>query len=128
MRKEILLSLNKAAWSVSSDSEPGDPRPEWAKKIELLRRSLGTSQAALARKLEVSPMAVCRWERAVNEPTAQNWIALGKLVEGWDTWFCWERAGLDLRLVLDVLAASQNTAADEEHGRSGTPSSPPTAA
>ena len=45
-------------------------RPEWAVHIERLRERLHLNQAGLARLLNVSPMAVSRWERAVNEPEA----------------------------------------------------------
>jgi len=40
-------------------------RPEWAQRVESLRRRLRLSQTALGKKLEVSAMAVSRWERGV---------------------------------------------------------------
>ena len=49
-------------------------RPKWADKLEGLRVELGMSQAALARKLNVSAMAPSRWERGVNQPPADVFV------------------------------------------------------
>src|SRR5215469_4270464 len=78
-------------------------RPEWAIQIERLRERLHLNQAGLARLLNVSPMAVSRWERAVNEPEAAYYIHMGTLAGDPDCWFFWQRAGLpasDLRRAL----------------------------
>ncbi len=69
-------------------------KPEWAEKIEKLREKLGLNQASLARLLHVSPMAVSRWERAVNEPEAGYYIQMGTLAGEPDCWYFWQRAGL----------------------------------
>jgi phage repressor protein C with HTH and peptisase S24 domain len=69
-------------------------RPEWAEKIAKLREGLQLNQAALARLLHVSPMAVSRWERAVNEPEAGFYIQMGTLAGEPDCWYFWQRAGL----------------------------------
>ncbi len=69
-------------------------RPEWAARIEKLRNKLGLSQTEFAKKLDVSAMAVSRWERGINEPPARSYIALGKLAGQDGCWFYWERAGL----------------------------------
>src|SRR5262245_4314053 len=69
-------------------------RPEWAEKIAKLRERLQLNQAALARLLHVSPMAVSRWERAVNEPEAGFYIQMGTLAGEPDCWYFWQRAGL----------------------------------
>jgi DNA-binding transcriptional regulator YiaG len=68
--------------------------PEWARKIQDLRRKLGLSQTALAELLRVSAMAVSRWERGINEPPGGAYIALGKLAGAPDCWYFWERTGL----------------------------------
>ncbi len=79
-------------------------RPDWAARIEKFRTKLGLSQTELARKLDVSAMAVSRWERGVNEPPANCYIVLGKLcANGNDCWFFWERAGLSKRDVKRAL-------------------------
>jgi phage repressor protein C with HTH and peptisase S24 domain len=78
-------------------------RPEWATQIEHLREHLHLNQAGLARLLNVSPMAVSRWERAVNEPEAAYYIHMGTLAGDPDCWYFWQRAGLpasDLRRAL----------------------------
>ena len=69
-------------------------RPEWAARIEKLRNKLGLSQTEFAKKLDVSAMAVSRWERGINEPPARSYIGLGKLAGQDGCWFYWERAGL----------------------------------
>jgi transcriptional regulator with XRE-family HTH domain len=86
--------------------------------MEQLRESLGLSQAAFARKLSVSPMAVSRWERGINEPTASIYIELGKISGHPKCWFFWGRAGLDRA---DLDRALGQAAAD-----GGIPATPPT--
>ena len=72
-------------------------RPQWATRIEKLRAALGMSQTELADKLGVSAMAVSRWERGINEPSAAGYIQLGKLagLGNSECWFFWARAGLN---------------------------------
>ena len=96
-------------------------RPEWAVQIERLRERLHLNQAGLARLLNVSPMAVSRWERAVNEPEAAYYIHMGTLAGDPDCWYFWQRAGLpasDLKRALrksKTAKAAQATVADLEH-------------
>jgi transcriptional regulator with XRE-family HTH domain len=73
---------------------PPDGRPEWATKIEELRESLGLSQAALAKTLNVSPMAPSRWERGINRPPSSIFLRLGKLIGHPMCWYFWQQAGL----------------------------------
>ena len=78
-------------------------RHEWAVKINRLRTSMGLNQTDFAGKLNVSAMAISRWERAINEPPAECYIRLGILAGNPDCWFFWQRAGLhkaDVRRVL----------------------------
>ena len=86
-------------------------RPEWAVQIERLRERLRLNQAGLARLLNVSPMAVSRWERAVNEPEAAYYIHMGTLSGDPDCWYFWQRAGLpasDLKRALRKSRSSRN--------------------
>jgi transcriptional regulator with XRE-family HTH domain len=79
-------------------------RPEWATRVEGLRERLNLPQVEFARLLNVSAMAISRWERGINEPPAEAYIRLGKLAGSVDCWFFWERAGLsksDVKRVLD---------------------------
>ena len=63
------------------------------------------SQAALAKRLNVSAMAPSRWERGINQPPASVYIQLGKLAgRSPNRWYFWERAGIrksDLQKILD---------------------------
>lgn len=68
--------------------------PEWARKIQDLRHKLGLSQTAFADLLRVSAMAVSRWERGINKPPGEAYIALGKLAGSPDCWYFWEKTGL----------------------------------
>lgn len=84
-------------------------RPDWADELEELRLQLGLSQAALARKLNVSAMAPSRWERGVNQPPADVFVELGKLAGTKKCWYFWGRAGLrkgDVRAVLQKVRPS----------------------
>ena len=86
-------------------------RPEWAVQIERLRERLHLNQAGLARLLNVSPMAVSRWERAVNEPEAAYYIHMGTLSGDPDCWYFWQRAGLpasDLKRALRKSKTSKS--------------------
>ncbi len=82
--------------------------PEWASRIEILRRALELSQSALAERLKVSPMSVSRWERGVQEPSAQVFIQLGNLSSGAEKWYFWELAGLQKSDVAGVSDNPQN--------------------
>jgi len=84
-------------------------RPEWATQIERLRERLHLNQAGLARLLNVSPMAVSRWERAVNEPEAAYYIHMGTLAGDPDCWYFWQRAGLPASDLKRALRKSKTT-------------------
>lgn len=105
-------------------------RPEWAVKIEKLRERLNLNQAGLARLLKVSPMAVSRWERAVNEPESAYYLQLGTLAGDPDCWFFWQRAGLAAADLSKALrrgaqqAKARAIAAEQERQGSGTSSVP----
>ena len=78
-------------------------RPEWANKIYKLRSDLGLNQTDFAARLNVSAMAVSRWERAINEPPAECYIRMGILAGNPDCWFFWQHAGLRKADVKRVL-------------------------
>ena len=92
-------------------------RPEWADRLEGLRQRLGLSQAALAKKLNVSAMAPSRWERGVHEPPAAVFLQLGKLAGSPDCWYFWERAGLTKRDVAAVLGDGDTSPASQIDGK-----------
>src|SRR5579864_8550337 len=91
-------------------------RPEWAVQIERLRERLHLNQAGLARLLNVSPMAVSRWERAVNEPEAAYYIHMGTLAGDPDCWYFWQRAGLPASDLKRALRKSKPTRAPQVAG------------
>jgi SOS-response transcriptional repressor LexA len=86
-------------------------RPEWADRLERLRQTLGISQAGLAKRLNVSAMAPSRWERGINEPPAEIYIQLGKMVGEPACWYFWEKAGLKKSEVLAVTARGNKKSA-----------------
>lgn len=73
---------------------PPNGRPEWAKKIEEMRERLGLSQAAMAKKLNVSAMAPSRWERGINRPPSSIFLRMGKMIGHPLCWYFWGEAGL----------------------------------
>ncbi len=77
------------------------------------------SQSALAERLKVSPMSVSRWERGVQEPSAQVFIQLGNLSSGTEKWYFWELAGLQQSEVTGLTNDSKGIviAATEEFRR-----------
>src|ERR1700719_2770020 len=85
--------------------------PIWAKNISALRSRLGLSQAIFGQRLDTSAMSVSRWERGVQEPSAELYINLGKLEGKPLCWYFWERAGLgheDLTSVIPKLQTRLN--------------------
>jgi SOS-response transcriptional repressor LexA len=83
-------------------------KTEWSTTICELRRRLGLSQTAFGQRLYSSAMAVSRWERGTQEPTAESYIGLGNLAGDPLCWFFWARAGLsneDLMRVMPTLKA-----------------------
>ncbi|HEX7961555.1 MAG TPA: LexA family transcriptional regulator [Terriglobales bacterium] len=95
-------------------------RPEWANRIEKLREKLQLNQAGLARLLHVSPMAVSRWERAINEPEAGFYIQMGTLAGEPDCWYFWQRAGLPSS---DLMRSLRKTSGSRPSDKS--PQEPP---
>jgi SOS-response transcriptional repressor LexA len=93
-------------------------RPEWADRLERLRETLGISQAGLAKRLNVSAMAPSRWERGINEPPAEIYIQLGKMVGEPACWYFWEKAGLKRSDLWALTTRSKKT---------NSPKSPPPA-
>jgi hypothetical protein len=79
------------------------PIPDWAARIDKLRRRLELSQCALGQQLQYSAMAVSRWERGLQEPPAACYIRLGELSGNPDCWYFWERAGLKSSDIIRAL-------------------------
>jgi SOS-response transcriptional repressor LexA len=69
-------------------------KPEWANRLERLRKALNLSGAAFAQRLGTTSMSISRWERGLVEPPAEAYLVAGKLAGDPDCWFFWEMAGL----------------------------------
>ena len=83
------------------------PKPDWATSISDLRTKLDQSQTSFGHQLHVSAMAISRWERGAQEPTAEGYIGLGNLSGAPLCWYFWGRAGLrneDLMRVMPGLS------------------------
>ena len=79
---------------------------EWATQITSLRERLKINQAELARRMECSAMTVSRWERGLLQPSAEHFIQLGNLGTKTDSWFFWEKAGIQPAKMIDSLTDS----------------------
>jgi SOS-response transcriptional repressor LexA len=79
------------------------PQQEWSQSISRLRRGLNLSQTGFGRRLRMSAMAISRWERGAQEPTAGSYIDLGNLAGDPLCWYFWARAGLRNEDLMRVL-------------------------
>src|SRR6202451_3120771 len=52
---------------------------EWTSAISALRHAFKLSQTSFGKRFHSSSMAVSRWERGAQEPTARRYIELGNL-------------------------------------------------
>lgn len=87
------------------------PVPEWAARIITLRRHFKMSQGELAKRMECSAMTISRWERGLLAPTSHYYIQLGNLAGKNDSWFFWERAGLQIADVARALPGTRASGA-----------------
>jgi phage repressor protein C with HTH and peptisase S24 domain len=105
---------------------------EWASAISDLRHRFNLSQTTFGKKFHSSAMAVSRWERGTQEPTARSYIELGLLAGDPNCWYFWGRAGLrheDLMRILPQLRRrlSQTKIPDFQLVRAGSGSKRPVA-
>lgn len=82
-------------------------KPDWSREVVSLRKSLELSQDDFGKRLNVSAMAVSRWERGETEPTEGAYIRLGNLANDPVSWYFWGRAGLSTADIMRVLPAAQ---------------------
>lgn len=85
------------------------PPPEWSGRIVRLLDQLKITQAGLAERVGVSPATVSRWIQGKHEPTAEGYVSLGNLARGVEGVYFWERAGLDLASLADVVPAKASS-------------------
>jgi SOS-response transcriptional repressor LexA len=79
------------------------PSLELASRVFQLRRLLKLSQSELGHRLNASAMAVSRWERAVQAPSADVCVLLGSLAGRAGCWYFWGKAGLSSDDIFRVL-------------------------
>jgi transcriptional regulator with XRE-family HTH domain len=79
---------------------------EWATQITALREQLKINQAELARRMECSAMTVSRWERGLLQPSAEHFIQLGNLGNKTQSWFFWEKAGIQPAKMVNALKSA----------------------
>jgi len=79
------------------------PKPEWAATISDLRQRLNLSQTVFGGRLHASAMAISRWERGNQEPSAGSYIELGNLAGAPVCWYFWGRAGLQTEALVRVM-------------------------
>jgi SOS-response transcriptional repressor LexA len=98
---------------------------EWASAVSALRHTFKLSQTSFGKKFHSSAMAVSRWERGAQEPSARSYIELGNFAGDPQCWYFWARAGLrpeDLMQVVPQLRRrlSQNKLPNIEVVRAGS--------
>jgi SOS-response transcriptional repressor LexA len=96
-------------------------KTEWAERITKFREGQGLSQAALAKRLNVSPMAPSRWERGINEPSSEIYMQLGKMAGNPDCWYFWQRGGLS-REDIDHVVSGFGAGSRDPGARTAVPS------
>lgn len=79
--------------------------PGWAIRINMLRNRLRLNQTDFGRMLHCSSMAISRFERGLQKPPADCFIALGKLAGSRSGWYFWHMAGVTARDVRRMMAA-----------------------
>jgi SOS-response transcriptional repressor LexA/DNA-binding transcriptional regulator YiaG len=83
------------------------PTQDWATTIFKLRQRLNVNQSAFGQRLYSSAMAVSRWERGTQEPTAESYIGLGILAGAPLCWYFWGRAGLSNEDLMRVMPTAR---------------------
>ena len=53
----------------------------FGEKLSLLRKRRGMTQLELAEELNVSRQAVSRWEQGISNPSTENMVRIGKLLD-----------------------------------------------
>lgn len=77
---------------------------EYSLRIKRLRKALGVTQHALARRLGVLPWAVSSWEQGRWEPSGEHYAQLARLAPPDQARYFLGKLGLDRETVLDKFA------------------------
>jgi transcriptional regulator with XRE-family HTH domain len=68
--------------------------PQWSRDMKSFRSSLKLSQTALGKRLNCSAMAVSRWERGEQPPSAGHYLAIARIAGPFFGWTFWNLAGI----------------------------------
>ena len=68
--------------------------PQWSRDMKSFRSSLKLSQCELGKRLNCSAMAVSRWERGEQPPSAGHYLAVAKIASPFFGWTFWNLAGI----------------------------------
>jgi len=79
------------------------PKADWATSVFKFRQHLNLSQNAFGQRLHCTAMAISRWERGNQEPSAGSYIELGNLAGVPVCWYFWGRAGLQTEDLMRVM-------------------------
>jgi len=53
----------------------------FGEKLSFLRKQQGMTQMELAEKLDISRQAVSRWEQGISNPSTENMVRIGELLD-----------------------------------------------
>ena len=87
---------------------------EYSLRIKKLRKRLGVTQHALARKLGVLPWAVSSWEQGRWEPSGEHYAQLARLAPPEEARYFLGKLGLDRDTVLGKFAEEKTE--EQTHG------------
>ncbi len=98
---------------------------EYSLRIKRLRKALGMTQHALARRLRVLPWAVSSWEQGRWEPSGEHYAQLARLAPPNQARYFLGKLGLDRETVLGKFAEASVQAPEiriytTEHWKPGT--------
>jgi len=96
------------------------PRPEWAVRIERLRKSeLRITGTAFGKALGVPAMAVSHWENGDNQPSGDHYAKMGNMAPLANTrLYFWQRAGIDIEILSRTATPSSGRPASKPPSKS----------
>ena len=89
----------------------------FGEKLSLLRKRRGMTQLELAEELNVSRQAVSRWEQGISNPSTENMVRIGELLDVSIDTLVNENAQLQTVLAVPVAGAEEK--AVERHDKRG---------
>lgn len=90
----------------------------FGEKLSLLRKRRGMTQLELAEELNVSRQAVSRWEQGISNPSTENMVRIGKLLDVSIDTLVNENAQLQTETAVLVVEAEEKKAV-ERHDKRG---------